>query len=103
MVQVWGFAALRSAGASSAPDRLPRRGVPATGLADLRRERLAECLGDEPGGDQDLLEVDAVLVPGRVEQVHEILRREVAGRARRIGAAARPAGRGVEAADARPE
>src|SRR5262245_51803343 len=100
MVQVWGFAALRSAGASSATDRLPRRGIQAARLADLRSVWLAGGLGDEPGGDEDLFEVDAVLVAGRVEEVHEVLGGEVAGSTRGVRTAARPARRGVEATDA---
>src|SRR5262249_41271240 len=55
------------------------RRVPAAGLADLGGERLAQRRGDESGGLQDALEVDAVLEPGRVEEVDEVLGREIAG------------------------
>ena len=82
------------------PRRGPAIGRPAAGLADLRRQRPADRLRDEPRGRQDAVERDAVLPARRVEEVHEVLRGEVARRARRVRAAAGPAGRRVEAADA---
>ncbi len=69
---------------------------------DARRRRAAELVG-HPGADVDeRLEVDAGGDPGAVERVHEVLGREVAGRARGVGAAAEPAGGGVGDARRRP-
>src|SRR5262245_20990978 len=73
-----------------------RRGVPAPGLADLRRERLAERGRDESSGLENAVHPYAVLVPGGVEEVDEVLGGEVAGRTRRVGAAAGAAGGAVE-------
>src|SRR6476619_8281153 len=75
--------------------------IPAAGLSDLGRKRLAEGVGDEPRGAKDATERDAMLVARRIEQVDEVLRREVAGRARSVRAATGPTGRRVERPDAR--
>src|SRR5690349_16859065 len=84
----------------SAADGFARRRIPAARLADLGAERLAEGLRDEPCGVEDPDEVDAMLEARRIEQVHEILRGEVAGRARSVRAAARATRRAVEGANA---
>ena len=69
-------------------------GIPAAGLADLGRERPAERVGDEPGGGQDAVQRDDAVLPARrVEEVDEVLGGEIAGGARRVRAAAGPAGR----------
>src|SRR5438045_5811999 len=85
---------------SVAAHRLPGRGVPSAGLADLRDERSTQDAGNESSGLEHAAEVDAVLPTLAIEEVHEVLGREVAGRTRRVGAAAGSAGARVEAADA---
>jgi hypothetical protein len=59
----------------------------------------AERAGDETARHEDLREIDAMLVAGGIEQVHQILGSEVAGRARRVRTAACPARRCVERSD----
>src|SRR4051794_1938695 len=83
----------------SAADGRARRGVPATRLADLAGERLAQRAGDESRGVEDLLEVDAVLEAARVEEVDEVLGREIANGTGGVGAPTGPARRAVEGPD----
>ena len=69
------------------------------GLVDLSRKRSAdEALGHPPGFDQSI-EVDAGRDPHSVEHVDEILGRQIAGRARRVGASSEPADARVEIAN----
>src|SRR3954452_21629815 len=73
--------------------------IPTTCLPDLRREGPAEGVRDEPGSGQDAVERDPGLPAGSVKEVDEVLRGEIPGSARGVGAAARPTRRRVEAAD----
>ena len=66
-------------------------------------ERPPQRVADVARRGEQRVQVDAVAQPLAVEQVDEVLGGQVAGRARRVRAAAGPAGRGVEAADAELE
>src|SRR4051812_6738749 len=91
----------RSAGSPrGARRRSTGRGVPAASLTDLRGERRAQLRSDESGGFEDGRKANAVLDSHAVEEVHEVLRREVAGRSGSERAATGAAGRRVEARDA---
>ena len=59
-----------------------------------------EGAGDEAGRVEEAVKVDPVVVALGVEEVHEVLGREVAGRARGVRAATGAAGRRVERAHA---
>src|SRR5688572_5473811 len=85
---------------SSAADGRAGRGVPAAGLANLRGERPVERRGDEASRLEHARERHAVLEARGVEQVDEVLGREIAGGAGCVRTAARAAGGAVEAADA---
>ena len=83
----------------------PPRRAPGAG-GELRLQGLAgqlaphQLLGQLAGRHQ-LREVDAGLVPHSLEHVDQVLGGQVARGARRVGAAAQPAHRGVEGGDAR--
>ena len=62
--------------------------VPAACLTDLRGERFAERIGDETGRFEHAAEVHAVLDAHAIEQVDQVLRGQVSGRARGVRAAA---------------
>src|SRR5688500_9629151 len=74
--------------------------APAAGLAHLRAQWATKRLADVTRGDQQRVEVDAMRHPVAIEEVHEVLRCEVARGARSVGAAASAPGRGIEASDA---
>src|SRR4051794_26803424 len=77
--------------------------IPAARPPDLRRERPAEGIRDEPRRGQDPVERDARLPAGGIEEVDEVLRGEIPGGAGSVGAAAGATCRRVEAADSRIE
>src|SRR5262252_8876306 len=83
---------------------LARRGdgrEPPAGLVDLAGERVTNGVDDEAGRFEDAVQIDAVLDADAVEQVQQVFRSDVAGRARaRKGTAAQAAGRAVEVTQA---
>jgi histidinol phosphatase-like PHP family hydrolase len=64
-----------------------------------RWQRVPQPLPDRLGCADDLVEIHAGLGAEPVEHVHQVLGREVPGRAGGVRAAAQPAGRGVEGPD----
>src|SRR4051794_9620715 len=89
--------------ASGPAGRGSGRLIPAARLPDLRRERPTEGVRDEPCCRQDPVERDARIPAGGIEEVDEVLGREIPGGARSVGAAAGAACRRVEAADSPTE
>src|SRR5512135_1279297 len=79
-----------------------RGGLPSRsfeGRIDPRRGSAAAHRGELPRRGGDLLEVDSGLVAHTVQEVEEVLRPDVPGRAGSVRAAPQPPGRGVEDAD----
>src|SRR6476469_1794318 len=93
----------KNAGACSvnggAGRRRSRGGIPAAGLPDLGRHLSTERRGDEPSGGKDSFERYAVLPARRIEEVHEVLGREVAAGAGGVRTPAGAARRRIETAD----
>ena len=77
--------------------------APAARLAHLRAQWATKRFAHVTRRDQQRVEVDAMRHPFAIEEVHEVLRCEVARRPRSVRAAAGAAGRGVEASDAELE
>jgi hypothetical protein len=73
---------------------------PAAGLHDLARNVVADERGQPPRGVDHARQVDAGVVAHELQRMHDLLAADIAGGARRIGAAADAADRCVEAARA---
>src|SRR4051794_37521668 len=71
------------------------------GLGDLTIERfVGQCFLHDLARRNQLVEIDASIEAERLRKKYDILGDDVAGRARREGAAAKPAERGIEVAHA---